>query len=489
MIAWFSEHIADIKIAAAAAVASMSCALPGAWLLLRRQSMMGDALSHTALPGTVIAFLLVQSARTAGWIGPLAGPAEHVAMLAGAAAIGVLTALITEWVQKLGRVDSGAALGVVFTWFFALGLFLLRLSADSVHIDPDCVLFGMLENAIWDDGIPTSVKINGLVLLINLTLMLLCYKELMLSAFDPALATSQGINAHLMHYGLMAATAMTVVAAFESVGSILVVGLLIIPAATAQLLTTRLKTMLALSVALAGLSGVIGHALARTVPPLVLPQIGLPDVEDVQTSGMVPIVAAGLFVMAWLFSPRQGLLGTLVSQARLAIRIAGDDLLGLLYRMEERQLTGAVEMAPALVAQRLGLGRSLTWLSVRNLLRRELLKQDGDAYRLTDRGRTTARSLVRSHRLWESYLQKHFALPHDHLHEPAHRAEHYIDSGMRSELADELSAPEHDPHGRMIPDPGDDSSVVPRRRTRSSAETSTGDATEPHLPKRPRDPQ
>ena len=487
VIDWFPEHIADVKIAAAAAVASMSCALPGAWLLLRRQSMMGDALSHTALPGVVIAFLAVESAKAAGWIDSTSGPTEHVILLLGAAVLGVLTAVITEAVQKLGRVDSGAALGVVFTWFFALGLFLLRLSADSVHIDPDCVLFGTLENAIWDIGIPSAVKINGAVLIINLLLMLLCYKELMLSAFDPALATSQGINAHLLHYGLMAVTAMTVVAAFESVGSILVVGLLIIPAATAQLLTTRLKTMLILSVLLAGISGIAGHCLARTLPGMLLPHIGLPDVEDVQTSGMVPIVAALFFVAAWLFAPHQGLIGTLLSQAKLSIRIAGDDLLGLLYRMEERQLQGAVELAPSLVAQRLGLGRSLTWLSLRNLLQRKMLTQDGEAYRLTDRGRTTARSLVRSHRLWESYLQKHFALPQDHLHEPAHRAEHYIDSGIRSELTDELAAPEHDPHGRLIPNPGDDSAVGQVPDSPMSTDTSYGGGTDPHIKAWPAD--
>jgi manganese/zinc/iron transport system permease protein len=451
---WWAEHTADVKIAATAAVAAMSCALPGAWLLLRRQSMMGDALSHTALPGIVLAVLAVEGARIAGWTDGLSAPARHLALLSGAAIVGVLTSLLTELVQKLGRVDSGAALGVVFTWFFALGLFLLRLMPDSAHIDPDCVLFGLLENAIWDDGIPTAVWINGTALLINLLLMLVWYKELMLSAFDPGLATAQGINAQLMHYGLMGATAMTVVAAFESVGSILVVGLLIIPAATAMLLTTRLKTVLFLTVLIAGVSGVAGHVLARTLPGLILPHLGLAEVRDVQTSGMVPVVAGLLFVAAWLFAPRQGLIGTMISQARLSIRIAGDDLLGLLYRMEEHRLRGATELAPALVAQRLGLGRWLAWLSLRSLRRQDLVDREGETFKLTDAGRRKARTLVRSHRLWESYLQKHFALPHDHLHAPAHRVEHYIDERLRTELATELDSPSVDPHGAEIPDSG-----------------------------------
>jgi manganese/zinc/iron transport system permease protein len=119
---------------------------------------------------------------------------QHFALLVGAAVLGVLTSLLTELVQKLGRVESGAALGVVFTWFFALGLFLLRLMPDEVHIDPDCVLFGLLENAIWDRGIPSAVWINGTALAINVVLMFVCYKELMLSAFDPGLASAQGIR-------------------------------------------------------------------------------------------------------------------------------------------------------------------------------------------------------------------------------------------------------------------------------------------------------
>lgn len=461
---WSAAHVADIKIAATAAVASMSCALPGAWLLLRRQSMMGDALSHTALPGVVIAFLSVEAARGAGWIDRLESPAQHLALLGGAVLIGILTAVLTELVQNVGRVERGAALGVVFTWFFALGLFLLRLFADSVHIDPDCVFYGLLESVVWEPGVPQALWLNAGVLAANLGLTVACYKELMLASFDPALARAQGINAHAMHYAIMAVTAMTLVAAFESVGSILVIGLLIIPAATASLLTSRLRTMLCLSLVIAGVSGVAGHTLARTLPGLVFPRLGLVEVEDVQTSGMVPVVAAVLFVAAWLFAPQQGLIGTLLSQARLSIRIAGDDLLGLLFRMEERHLERAAGLAPSLVARRLGLNRWLAALSVRDLQRRRMLESSEGAYRLTDRGREAARTLVRSHRLWESYLQKHFALAEDHLHAAAHRAEHYIDEPLRAELASELHSPPRDPHGRAIPQPagGEDSAPALR---------------------------
>lgn len=445
-------NVGDTKIAVTAAVAAMSCALPGVWLVLRRHSMMGDALSHTALPGVVIAFLVVHALEEAGWISARANPGvRHLTLFAGAIVIGVATSLVTELVQRLGRVESGAALGVVFTWLFALGLFLMRLLADTVHIDPDCVLFGLLENVAWDDGVPRAVVVNGSALALNLVLMLLFYKELKLAAFDPALADTLGFRSQWLHYALMAATAVTVVAAFETVGSILVVGLLIAPAATAMLLTDRLRTMIVLSLVLAAASGALGHLFARTLPALVFPRLGFPDVEDVLTSGMVPVAAALLFVIAWLFAPRHGLIGTLLAQARLAVRIAGDDLLGLLYRIEERRLEETARLAPALVAQRLGLGRWLTRLTVWDLRRRALIRPDEHGYRLSEAGRAEALTLVRAHRLWESYLQKHFALPDDHLHAAAHRAEHYIDQRLGDELAAELDSPGRDPHGSVIP--------------------------------------
>jgi manganese/zinc/iron transport system permease protein len=245
---------------------------------------------------------------------------------------------------------------------------------------------------------------------------------------------------------------VTVVAAFETVGSILVVGLLIAPAATAFLLTDRLRPLIAVSLIVAALSGALGHVFARTLPPIVFPRLGFPEVEDVLTSGMVPVAAALLFVLAWLFSPRHGLVGTWLSQARLAVRIAGDDLLGLLYRIEERGLEQTAPLAPTLVAQRLGLGRWLTGLTVWDLRRRRLMTPEGKGFQLTDAGRAQAVTLVRAHRLWESYLQKHFALPDDHLHAAAHRAEHYIDRTLGAELAAELASPGRDPHGSVIPE-------------------------------------
>jgi manganese/zinc/iron transport system permease protein len=451
----------DTAIAGSAALAAMSCALPGAWLVLRKHSMMGDALSHSALPGVVIAFLAAVAMHNAGWIEDAQEDALlHTFLFVGAVAVGVGTAWLTEWVQRLGRLEGGAALGVVFTAVFALGLLLIRLDVDNVHIDLDCVLFGIIETAALNNvpgtSIPEPALVNGAVLLVNVLLMLLFYKELKIAAFDPELASSLGIPSRGIHYGLMAVTAMTVVGAFTSVGSILVIGLLVIPAATALLLSERLKRVLVLSVLIAGASAFLGHAFTLTLPRMIFSRLGYDTVEDAGTAGMMSVTAGLLFFAALIFAPKNGMLSRLIHRLRLGVKIAGDDVLGLLYRFEEktakRPAKGSV---PQLVARQNGIPAWLMWLSVRRLLRQGLIARDESGeLRLTDRGRASAKSLVRAHRLWEAYMAKHFDLPDDHLHETAHRVEHYIDEDIQHDLHSELDAPARDPHGKRIPRQG-----------------------------------
>ncbi|MDA1016141.1 MAG: metal ABC transporter permease [Planctomycetota bacterium] len=434
-----------------AAMAAMSCALPGNYLLLRKQSMMGDALSHTSLLGVVAAYLLVGGLRDAGWISSETHEATwHAVLFAGAMIIGILTALLTELVQKLGRVESSAALGVVFITFFAMGLLLIRLAADRAHIDPDCVLYGLLEtevlNTYGSTAIPVAAISNGAVLLFNLLLVTLFYKELRVAAFDPGLATTLGINATVMHYALMGVTAATVVTAFESVGSILVIAMLIVPAATANLLTDRLHVMIGLSLIIAAASAFLGHVFARTLPPMIFESLGYPMIKDASTAGMMAVACGCLFVAAALFGPRHGTISKAIDRLQITLRIASEDVLGFLFRREELHQPGA-EFPMRLP----GVNAWLMKLTLVRLRRQQKVLVTPTGYSLTDLGRRKAKKLVRSHRLFEIYMSKHFAVPDDHLHETAARVEHFIDEGMREALATELDAPEEDPHGRRIP--------------------------------------
>ena len=279
----------DTWIVIIGALTAVACALPGSFLVLRKMSMMGDAISHAVLPGIAIAFVFTGSRASLG-------------MFLGAALTGVLTALFTQWVTRFGRVDRGAAMGIVFTTLFALGLILIVQAADHVDLDPSCVLYGSMELAPLDKAswfglsAPRAAWSIGLVMLLNLALIILFFKEFRLSAFDAKLADTLGFSSNVLHYLLMTMVAVTTVAAFEAVGSIIVIAMLIVPPATALLLTRRLVPMLIIASATGAISALLGHIAALQIPRFF-------GYESTNTSGTMATMAGFLFLLAWLFGP------------------------------------------------------------------------------------------------------------------------------------------------------------------------------------------
>ena len=284
----------DTWIVVVGALCAVACALPGCLLVLRRMSMMGDAISHAVLPGLALAFIVT-------------GSRASLPMFLGAAVVGVLTAVFTEWVNSFGKVDQGASMGIVFTTLFALGLILIVQGADHVDLDPGCVLYGAVELAPLDVvaiggwEVPRAAVVLSVVLILNAVLLLVLFKEFRVSSFDPGLSATVGVSPAFMHYLLMTMVAVTTVASFEVVGSIIVIAMLVTPPAAAYLLTHRLGAMLVLSAVFAALSAGLGHLGALTVQ-------GWFGYESTSTSGMMAAAAGLIFLAAWLFSPRQGLL-------------------------------------------------------------------------------------------------------------------------------------------------------------------------------------
>lgn len=427
----------DTWIVTVALLSALACALPGCFLVLRKMSMMGDAISHAILPGLALAFLWTHSR-------------DNLAMFLGAALVGILTAVFVDWIHRFGGVDEGASMGVVFTTLFALGLILIVRAADHVDLDPGCVLYGALELVPLDTmevagrQVPRAALKLLAILVFNLTFVGLFFKELLISTFDPGLSDTQGISSRLMNLLLMAVVAITAVAAFESVGSILVIAMLIVPAATAQLLTDRLGLMLAISCGIAAASAVLGHLSAITVP-------GLFGFSDTNTAGMMAVVAGLLFLTAVLLAPQKGL----ISQARhrflLNLKMVEEDILGYLYRLEESKVesTGRLRDSKSL-EEALLIGPWARRLALNGLRKRNLTLLKDGLPALSDLGRERARQLVRSHRIWEVYLSTHLNTPH--IHSTAHRLEHALSPGELETLAAELDNPDQDPHGTPIPD-------------------------------------
>jgi manganese/zinc/iron transport system permease protein len=427
--------------------------LPGTLLVLRRESLMGDALSHAALPGIILGFLTVDVMYDAGWIAASTlQAARPFALFAGATCTGISCGLLAEFLKRWGRLEPTAALGVVYTSLFAAGLLLIRAFADQAHIDPGCVLYGNLEGVVTDTvtawGLPRAAVVNGLVLLVNGTLLVACFKELQLCTFDPGLAEALGFRAGWLHVGLLAATGATVVAAFESVGSILVIAMLIVPPATAVLLSDRLTGVFGWSLTLAAAAAVFGHLLALTIPPWLQWLFRLPVEGEVSTSGLIAVASGLLFLLAWLGAPRHGWLRLQFHRRQLQLRILIEDILGVLYRLDEHHAPMATvsTIAAALQVRPWRIRLGLLFLQ-----RGDYVEQTPGGITLTATGRSRGRELVRSHRLWEAYLAQHLGLSDRQLHAAAEAAEHYLSAPERRQIAAELHQPGHDPHGREIP--------------------------------------
>lgn len=255
-----------------------ACGLVGNYLILRRMALVGDAISHSVLPGLVVAFLLAQTRNSS-------------VMFMGALIAGILTTVLIEVIHKKSRVKQDAAIGITFSSLFAIGVILVSQYASKIDLDQECVLYGEISLVSTD---PAAVYRMGIVAALTAGLILIFYKELLVSSFDPGLAFSLGINATAIHYGLMCWLSVVVVSAFESVGAILVIAMLILPGATASLLTKALPRVLLLSVLHAALSSILGMHLSVWL--------------NCTAAGAMVVMGGFLFGLAWVFSPSTGLL-------------------------------------------------------------------------------------------------------------------------------------------------------------------------------------
>ena len=286
-------------------LAAIACALPGNFLLLRRQALIGDAISHVVLPGIVAAFLVTGAVST--W-----------PMMIGAAAAAVLAVVLIEVVRRIGRIEPGAAMGVVFTAMFAGGVLLLEQSDTSaVHLDVEHALYGNLESLIWLDatgwaslldpaalaGLPPELwRMAGAAVGAALFVGLL-WRPLKLATFDEGFARSVGIPVTALGLALAVVAAIAAVAAFDAVGSIIVIAMFICPPAAARLMTDRLGRQVAWSVLFAVLSAVIGYVLAGYGP------LWLGAANAVSAAGMIATVSGVILGLAALFGPRRARLG------------------------------------------------------------------------------------------------------------------------------------------------------------------------------------
>jgi manganese/zinc/iron transport system permease protein len=359
---------ASLEIQLIAIVVAAACALPGVFLVLRSMSMLADAISHTVLLGIVLTFFVVQDLQSP-WL------------LLGAAAVGVLTVSLVELLNRTQLVKQDAAIGLVFPALFSLAVILISRFARGVHLDVDAVLLGELAFAPFDRtqffglDLPHALVTMGAILLLNAGLIALFYKELKLSTFDAGLAATLGFAPGLIHYGLMAVVSVTAVGAFDAVGAVLVVALMVTPAAAAYLLTDNLRRMLLLSVAIAVASAIGGYWLARLL--------------NANIAGAMATMTGVIFLAVFLLAPRRGIAAQAARRQRQRLEFAQAMLAIHLLHHEDRP-EAADENRAEHLSQHIHWQPAFASQVVRSAERKGIVDNDNGLLRLTETGRTVA---------------------------------------------------------------------------------------------------
>lgn len=293
---------AQIEIQLIASLVAIACAIPGVFLVLRKMALISDAISHSILPGIVVGFFITHD---------LASPW----LIILAAFSGILTVILVEYIQKTGLVKEDTAIGLVFPALFSIGVILIAKNANDVHLDIDAVLLGELVFSHLDrwyiNGIdlgPKSLWVIGIIVIIILALLFAFFKELKVSTFDIGLASALGFSPIIMHYGLMSISSITIVGSFNAVGAVLVIALMIAPAATAYLLTSDLKKMILLAVSFGVFSAITGYWVGVLL--------------DASVAGSITSVLGVVFLIVYLFAPNKGLLSVLYRQKQQRIEVS-----------------------------------------------------------------------------------------------------------------------------------------------------------------------
>lgn len=437
---WFNWNF-DTWPLLMALLVGLSCGLLGTVFLVRRTALLGDAVSHSVLPGIAGGLLL------AGYLvnqddEPVFGTsATMLFILAGALVAGLASTMLIEALHRYSRIKPDTALGAVFPAFFAVGVILIKIAAKDAHFDEDCVFYGSLEVIGEFDQVVPTLLCSILVVLFFLGF----YKEILITSFDRQLSGTLGLPVGLVNFLLVSLLALAVVVAFEAVGAILVIALLIIPPATAQLLSYRFDRVLLLA-ALFGLSA----AFLGSWLTILLEVVGF----ETARAPTVAVVAGLQFLLALAFSPEQGLLAQGLRKRALKSRILEENLLGAVYRLGGNRPAEPVTLEDA--AARIGYPPAKLAAALRRCISRgelgvRAVAAGSSRVSLTSVGRERVAGIIRGHRLWESYMIHELGAASDHVHDAADRIEHHLQPSLVKELEELLGNPDLDPHGREIP--------------------------------------
>lgn len=403
-----------IRALLASSMVGIMCGVLGCFIVLRNMALIGDALGHAVLPGVVVAFMLV------GY--------NILGFFLGAVVAGLITVVLIAWLQQNVNTKNDAAIGIVFTAMFSIGVIMLSsLNRQGVHLDLKDFLFGTVVGVRNED-----LYLSGFILVYVLLSIIAFYRYFFIAAFQPIIASTMGISVKMLHYYLMLLLSLVIVASIQMVGLILVVSMLITPAATALLLSDRLQKVVVISGFVGLLSAVLGLILAI--------------IWETTPGPMMCVVSFFFYLFAVVFAPKKGMLVRYVQRLRLNQRIQLEDTLKQAFRLQEKG-----NLTESLLLEKLNFGSAKMRSYLNTLRNKGWLSLQSNQIVLTTEGKKQAQRLVRAHRLWETYLVEKMGLSEEQIHEDAEKYEHLLTEEILDEVDHKLGYPTKDPHGSPIP--------------------------------------
>ncbi|PLX71141.1 MAG: metal ABC transporter permease [Denitrovibrio sp.] len=406
-----------LKALIGGSIVAVVCAVAGCLVILQRMAFLGDALSHAMIAGVGAGYLFM---KVFFGIEAAAG-----AMLIGSLIAAMLTVFMIGFVAKVSRIKEDTSIGIMYTGIFAAGVVLVSVFNKYIHIDIVHFIMGDILG-ISD----TDMIVSSIVSAVVLSVIILFFRYFKLTSFDPVMAASIGIPVLFFKYLFTGCVSLVVVSAVNMVGVILVVGLLITPAATAYLLTDRLEKMMALA-AVFGFTSILGGLYLS----LWMNSAG---------GGAIMLFSTLQFLIVLIFAPRYGMLADKLRAKKAVPQQITEDIIGSVFKgggkLSMNELTSYVETTKKTFAN------ALTSLSEDGLL-----NVAANNVALTEKGKAEALRLKKAHRVWETYLH-HMGVPEEELHEQAHILEHYNDAEAISYIHEKMGFPQTDPHGAVIPD-------------------------------------
>lgn len=434
VVRYFRMADPTIRIAAIGSLLlGLNCGLLGTFIVVRRMALMGDTLSHAVLPGVALGFMWNFTK-------------DPLAIFTGATVAGLLGVVLVSLIRKTTHLKEDVAMGMVLAGFYGLGICLMTFiqgQNTGNFAGLDKFLFG--QAAALSEG---DIRLMVIVTLLTVTTLILFYKELLVFSFDRSFARVLGIPIEWVDFVFMLLLAFAIVISLQAVGVVLVSAMLIIPAATAYLLTGRLFRMILIAGGigmLGGFTGAFFSFLGNNLP----------------TGPFMVLTSAFIFTLAYVFAPGKGVLYRWQLLRRRRSVAETENLLKYIYRVLEAGDFSKAEFRVSDLVDCLNEPLETVMKRCERLVKEgHLVWESGNAgleeqeylLRLTSSGMRLATSVVRRHRLWEVYLTESARYAEDHVHDDAERVEHVLSEATLARLEERLGYPHEDPHGRKIPE-------------------------------------